>query len=97
MTTRSDRDQTFSAAGALLGEQLVDRDVTEQSNRDTLRQQAAAALANLRTIRDAPQVSVTSLANAQTVCRQLQTAVQAEAAVLIRLGRLALDQLDGTD
>ena len=74
-----------------------DAAATAANNDSTLRQQAAGALANLRTIRDAPQVSVTSLAQAQTVCRQLQTAIQSEAAVLIRLGRLILGQTDGTD
>lgn len=66
------------------------------STGDTLRQQAAAAFANLRTIRDAAPVNVTSIAQAQTVCRQLQTAIQTEAAVIIQMGRLILNQMDGT-
>lgn len=67
------------------------------TNGETIRAQAAAALANLRTIRDAPQVSVTSVAQAQTVCRQLQSGIQSEATALIRLARLLLGQTDGTD
>lgn len=69
----------------------------EQANQQALRDQATTALANLRTIRDAPPVNVTSLAQAQTVCRQLQTATQAEAATLIRLARLLLGLYDAAD
>lgn len=97
MSTRTDRNQTFDGNGNVVSEQVVVVDDTVQVNDQTIRQQAEAALANLRTIRDAPQVSVTSLAQAQTVCRQLQNAAQAEASVLIRLARLVLARLDGTD
>lgn len=91
-----------TATRALTAQETADlaaQDVaaTAETNTATIRQQAAAALANLRTIRDAPQVSVTSLAQAQTVCRQLQSAVQSEATVLIKLGRLLLGQTDGLD
>lgn len=100
--TRWDAGGAVAEQRALTGPEvamLSARDAADAqvANEAALREQALAALANLRTIRDAPQVSVGSVANAQTVCRQLQSAVQAEAAVLIRLARLLLDLRDGTD
>lgn len=97
MATTTQTVETYDK-GKLIDTQLVTITTTpEQDNDQTLRQQAVAALVNLRAIRDAPQVSVTSVAQAQTVCRQLQAGVQAEANALIRLARLLLGLLDGTD
>lgn len=70
---------------------------TSISNRDDLLAQATAAMITLQGYIDQPDVNVASLAQAQTVCRGLQDAIQFEAQVLRRLIRLAASLLDGTD
>lgn len=69
---------------------------TASTNHDTLLTQAVTAMATLQGYIDQSPVTVGSLAQAQTVCRGLQQAVQFEAQVLRRLIRLAANQLDGS-
>lgn len=90
------RNQVFNRDGTLASEEVVDVDVTAPTNLATLRQQAEAALVTLQAQIDQPPVTVTTLAQAQAVCRGLQQAVQFQAQVDRRLIRLALGLLDGT-
>jgi hypothetical protein len=66
-------------------------------NDRTIREQAEGALDTLQSHIDAPQVTFTTVAQAQTQMRQLQDAVRFQARVQRRLIRLALGLLDGTD
>lgn len=58
---------------------------------------AVQAMAQLQTIINRPQVTFSTIAQAQTAARQIQADVQYEAHVLRRLIRLAGGLLDGTD
>lgn len=62
-----------------------------------IRHLISEALDQLTTIINAPQVSFSNVAGAQTAARQIQNAVQFEARVLRRLVRLNAALLDGTD
>lgn len=95
--TRTDHNQTFGPDGALLAEEVVEVDVTAQVVEVTLHDQARAAMATLQAIIDSPQVTFTTLAQAQTQMRQLQTQVKDEARLLRRLVRLAVSDLTAAD
>lgn len=62
-----------------------------------IRTLTAEALSHLQAIIDTPPVTFSTVAQAQTQVRALQSAVKLQARVLRRLVRLAADQLDGTD
>lgn len=67
------------------------------ANRATIEQQLTQGLAALQSIIDAPDVTFSNLAQAQTAMRQVQAAVKANARQLRRLTRLALGLLDAAD
>lgn len=92
--------QTFSVGpgGTLVPQQTVvdDTAIAAGANRQTLLAQASAAMDTLQGYIDQAPVTITTVAQAQTVCRGLQAAVQFEAQALRRLIRLAANQLDST-
>lgn len=65
--------------------------------RRTIHDDLLQGLATMQQIIDAPAVTFTNLAGAQTAMRDVQTAIKAEARQLRRLSRLALGLLDGSD
>lgn len=69
----------------------------EQVNRTAIEDGLRQGLETMQQIIDAPEVTFTNLAGAQTAMRQIQTAIKAEARQLRRLTRLALGLLSGSD
>lgn len=67
------------------------------SNKASLLAAAADAMETLQSHIDAPDVTFTTLTQAQTQVRQLQAAARFQARVLRRVIRLVADRLDGTD
>lgn len=92
------------AAGQMVPEVQVDAPLpalptalADTPTRTSIESGLTDGLAALQQIIDAPQVTFSNLAQAQTAVQQIQTAVTAEARQLRRLSRLALGLLDGTD
>lgn len=67
------------------------------ANRQAIIDGITQGLDAMQQILDAPQVTFTTLAQAQTASQQIQTAIKAEARQLRRLSRLALNLLDGSN
>lgn len=94
--TRTDRNQVFQD-GRLLEEQVVEVDVTTDTNRATIEEQIHLALSALAAIIDTPQATFSTVAQAQAQIRTLQGQVKDEARILRRLIRLQVGDLTGTD
>lgn len=85
-------DELVPKAGSLFETQ-----VRGEANRATIEQQLVQGLAALQQIIDAPDVSFTTLAQAQAAMRQMQAGMRAQARQSRRLTRLALGLLDAAD
>lgn len=67
---------------------------TANTNRATITAATTTALATLQAHIDAPQITISNVAQAQTALRQLQSALQAQARILKRLIRYTFNELD---
>lgn len=97
MSTRNDRDQVFDTTGRLVSEQTVVRDTTVEDNAASVDQALADALATLQTIIDAPNATVTTLAQAQQSIRDVQQACRQMARIQRRLIRRVRGTFDAAD
>lgn len=85
MTTRTDRNQVFNAAGVLLSETVVVVDTTAETNRDATRVSAEQAIAGLRLIAASTgDLSPTQLSNGMRLL----------ARVALHVVRIILDRHD---
>ena len=90
------QDQTYEN-GVLVGSTPREVDVTAEVVEYTLHDLVRQAMVGMQAIIDSPQVTFTTLAQAQTQMRQLQAQVKDEARVLRRMLRLLLGDFTGTD
>jgi hypothetical protein len=88
MITRTDRNQTFDSTGALIEEQLVEVDITEEVVEVTLHQRLRDILAGLQQIQD---VDATNLAQVNIALDRLAKATTGLIRLLIRADLLQDD------
>lgn len=93
-STTFDASVTVDVDGSFRIDWLERPKTTAEANTATLQSSIQTAMAQLQSYIDQAPVTVTTIAQAQTVCRALQQAVQFEAQVLRRLIRLVGDHLD---
>lgn len=103
MLRRTDRNQTFDGNGNLIHEEVVEVDVTEETNERTIEDRLRADLAAVDTITGTALLSVTGSTvaevrnSAQTAVRDLQRQVKDLARMNKRLIRLGLRAFDSAD